>query len=88
MIEQIQIRQDIVGLILNFNSFKYTALLLNQISRFEKSFHVVIVDNCSTNNDEIVLLNKLVSQYSFAQLIVAKQNRGYAAGNNLSLIHI
>ena len=71
--------------ILNYNDYKNTIDMIEQIKDYSCLNKIVIVDNCST--DESVskitpFLNKKVI------LIEAKKNKGYAAGNNLGLKYL
>ena len=66
--------------ILNYNDYKRTIANVNRISLYKNLTKIVVVDNCSTD-DSIEQLSKLESQK--CKLIVSKENKGYAAGNNI-----
>lgn len=68
-------------IILNYNQSQYTIDTVNYISKQDyENFHIVIVDNCS-NEEEIVLLEKLLPKS--VTLLRSDSNIGYARGNNI-----
>lgn len=66
--------------IVNYNDYKMTINLLNNIKDYKCLNSIVVVDNCST--DESV---KYLKKYENKKIIVleAKENKGYAAGLNI-----
>lgn len=71
-------------IILNYNGFEETYKLAKSISLwdYEKlDYHVVIVDNCSTDNS-FQQLNNCFMKYSRFDVIKSEKNGGYSYGNN------
>lgn len=70
-----------IGLvILNYNDYNSTIKLINSIRNFSEIDHIVVVDNCSTNES----YQKLQEIHDLRwDLIQTKSNRGYASGNNI-----
>ncbi|MCT3034566.1 glycosyltransferase [Pediococcus parvulus] len=71
-----------IFIILNYNSFLATKKLTESISDFKNIYHIVIVDNASTDEDT-QRLNDLKSN-KITVLFLSKNN-GYAAGNNAGI---
>lgn len=66
-------------IVLNYNDFQNTIRLVNFARDYDSINHIVIVDNCSTNNSFEVLTN-IVSKN--IELIKTEKNGGYGYGNN------
>ncbi|MBP3769952.1 MAG: glycosyltransferase family 2 protein [Lachnospira sp.] len=66
--------------ILNYNDYKVTLEMINNIKNFDCLNYIIIVDNCSTDKSveqiEPICNEKII-------LLKAESNRGYAAGNNI-----
>lgn len=62
--------------------------IVNCLSSIEKkcplNYQVVIVDNCSSDNTVSIIKNR----FPDVELIVSKENLGFAAGNNLALQYV
>lgn len=70
-----------VGLvILNYNDYNSTIKLIKDICNFSEIDHIVVVDNCSTNESYQKLQEIHDSRWD---LIQTKINKGYANGNNI-----
>lgn len=67
--------------ILNYNDADTTIKLVNYIKNYKVFDHILIVDNCSTDNS----LDELSQCTGFATIISSKKNGGYGAGNNLGI---
>ncbi|MCE7626711.1 glycosyltransferase family 2 protein [Vibrio fluvialis] len=72
-------------LILNYNSRFETTRLIKEISRFDRSNTIIVVDNFS---DEIIIEEDLKAINENVHLLRAESNLGYARGNNLGLEYI
>jgi hypothetical protein len=77
---------DLSIVILNYNTSQWLAKCLNSVQAFQLKrpplkIQVIVVDNHSTD-DSIRVLRK---NYKWVKLIEAKENKGFAAGNNLAL---
>lgn len=70
------------AIILNYNDYKTTIGLINEINGFDVIDHIIIVDNCSTN-ESYSKLKKLSSK----KILVIKtdKNGGYGYGNNYGM---
>lgn len=71
--------------ILNYNDYLNTLRLVNTISMYKSIDHVVVVDNCSTN-DSYRRLKAAQNQYW--DLIQTSVNNGYASGNNVGIRYL
>lgn len=74
-----------VVVVLNYNDWEETQRYCKAISNYPAVDLIVIVDNLSTD-DSVTKLKLLVSKKIV--LVCAKENRGYAAGNNIGLQYI
>ena len=72
--------------ILNYNDYENTKKLVKNIKEYKILDKIVIVDNKSTNNDELKRLNTLVCDK--VDVIVSDKNGGYSYGNNYGLKYI
>lgn len=72
-------------IIVNYNTFELTRDTINSILKYKYPFtvEILVVDNDSTDNS----LDKLKNYFKNknVQFIKAKENRGFAAGNNLAI---
>lgn len=66
--------------LLNYNDFQSTLNLLKRIKDYNAIDDICIVDNCSTN-DSLTELRRY--ENSRIHVIANRDNRGYAAGNNV-----
>ena len=66
--------------ILNYNDLENTLRLYQELKDFSVLSRIYIVDNASTDSSQKVLRE---IEDSRCQLIFAKENKGYGAGNNL-----
>lgn len=78
-------QNNVVIVILNYNDKKNTIRLTKTIEKFSIIDKVVVVDNCSPNND-IKDLKKLQSKK--VDVIKSDKNGGYSYGNNYALKYI
>lgn len=72
--------------ILNYNDYENTKKLVKNIKEYKILDKIVIVDNKSTNNDELKRLNTLICDK--VDVIVSDKNGGYSYGNNYALKYI
>lgn len=70
--------------ILNYNDSETTIKLVEHIKSFKKINHIIIVDNCSTDNSYDTL-NRKYKQNEKIELIATNNNKGYASGNNFGI---
>lgn len=71
----------------NYNNSHYTESFVKSIdnqSYGDENIKVIIVDNCSNNEDQENLI-KISKKYSFVELILNKENVGYFKGLNIGL---
>lgn len=73
---------DNVVIILNYNDYKTTNNLINQIKNYSEIDKIVVVDNKSTN-DSFKILKKHISKK--IHVIESEDNKGYAYGNNIGI---
>lgn len=71
--------------ILNYNDSENTSLILEDIKNYKNLDTIVIVDNKSTD-DSVKKLKKW--ENNKIKLVVAEENRGYAAGNNVGIRYL
>ena len=69
-------------IILNYNDWENTKLLVQDIKKYKTLDYIIIVDNKSTD-DSILELKKLETDKII--LVEAKEINGYAAGNNIGI---
>lgn len=71
--------------ILNYNDSENTCLILEDIKNYKILDIIIVVDNKSTDNS----LKKLKKYESKKiKIVEAKENRGYAAGNNIGIKYL
>lgn len=75
---------DAVILILNYNSYKLTINNVKKILKLNCDIRIVIVDNCSTDNS-LNEISNIFCHYENVHILNNKRNTGYAAGNNFGL---
>ncbi len=71
--------------ILNYNDSENTSLILEDIKNYKNLDTIVIVDNKSTD-DSVEKLKKW--ENNKIKLLIAEENRGYAAGNNIGIRYL
>lgn len=73
-------------IILNYNTWKETCTCINSINKFydESPYKIYIVDNCSSEKTSEKQEMRLSSFHNI-EIIYNKENKGYAAGNNIGL---
>lgn len=69
-------------LILNFNSFQLTKVLIDKIKNYDLINEIIVVDN-NSNDDSIMNLKKINNNK--VKCIFNKENLGYSKGNNIGL---
>lgn len=69
-------------IILNYNTEKLTTACLDSLIKVQKEvpMEVIVVDNASDD----ISVEKIKRNYKWVKLIESKENRGYAAGNNMA----
>jgi GT2 family glycosyltransferase len=73
-------------LILNYNSKDDVIRLVSYLKNFYDDY-IVVVDNCSSNNDFNYLRENL-NQFENVFVLKSEKNGGYAYGNNYGIIYI
>lgn len=71
-------------IVLNYNSSKLTVHAIECLLQLKTEAEIIVVDNCSNDNSEEVLKDRL-SNISKVHLVFSKKNSGYAAGNNIGI---
>lgn len=71
--------------ILNYNDSENTSLILEDIKNYKILDYIIIVDNKSTD-DSVSKLKKFENKK--IKIVEAKENRGYAAGNNVGIRYL
>lgn len=79
--------QEIIFLILNYNSYELTKNCVNSLKEISPYFNILIVDNDSTDNSYDILNNTYIEDNNI-YLLKSNSNVGYANGNNLGLRYI
>ena len=69
--------------IVNFNDYESTIECVRSICRYDIIDHIIVVDNCSTN-DSYNQLQVLIGPK--VDLIKSKHNGGYGSGNNIGIV--
>ncbi|MGZ0001949.1 glycosyltransferase family 2 protein [Leuconostoc mesenteroides] len=71
--------------ILNYLNWWDTVELINSITHQScNNYHIIIVDNNSTN-DSVLQLSRRYSSVSNISLLISKDNEGFARGNNIGI---
>lgn len=73
-----------VLLIINYNDYKNTKRLIENVSDFKTIDHVVVVDNCSTDDS----YDKLLKLKSKADIVKSEANKGYSYAINYGMKYI
>ena len=68
-------------IVLNYNKYEDTVQCVRQLLISQKTVHVVIVDNASTNDSYDILMSEFHDAENVS-VIRNDTNAGYAAGNN------
>lgn len=76
--------EDLALVILNYNSYNDCTVCIDQLLSFEEKFHIILVDNSSTDESYEKLKNKY-SDVKGVDLIKTNSNGGYSAGNNFGI---
>lgn len=71
--------------ILNYNDSENTMLMLEEIKKYKILDSIIIVDNKSTD-DSVTKLKPLENKK--IKLVEAKENKGYASGNNVGIKYL
>lgn len=75
----------IAFLVLNYNDAKTTIELVDSVKEFNVIDHVLVVDNCSTD-DSFQVLSKIKSEK--VEVLSSTYNGGYGAGNNFGIDYL
>ena len=75
---------NLAVIILNYNSSELSIAATKNILDLKTGTKVIVVDNCSTDNSQEVLDEKL-GNVKNVYLEFSKSNKGYAAGNNIGI---
>lgn len=79
----------IAAVVINWNRKDLTFACLKSLEpivKSNKNFSIILVDNAS-KDDSVESFKKFNKKYNFFTLIVNKQNRGWAGGHNVGIIH-
>lgn len=71
-------------IILNYNDYENTKELLNKISRYSCLYHIIVVDNVSSDGSYEKLLDFKMEKIS---VIRSDRNGGYSYGNNYGVLY-
>lgn len=77
-----QNKDKIACVIVNYNNWKQTLRLVKNIINYSIINHIIIVDNCSTDDSGVKLSKFKNEKYIY---IEAKYNGGYGFGNNIGI---
>ena len=78
------ILDDLALIILNYNSFLDTVSCVDKLMNFEMGYHIIIVDNCSTDESFRVIYERY-NNYNNIDVIETSFNGGYSYGNNYGI---
>ncbi len=70
--------------VLNYNSMDDTVTCVDRLLSFDRGYHIVIVDNCSTDDSYDVLSDRYGAQ-EHVDVIRSDHNGGYGYGNNFGM---
>ena len=74
-----------VGLVvLNYNSFEDTIYCVKKLASFDKGYHIIVVDNHSTD-ESVIKIETELSNIKNVDIIYSEINNGYSAGNNYGM---
>lgn len=73
-------------IVLNYNDHENTLKYVNNIKDYECVDKIIVVDNNSTNKDEVHILKQVESDK--VEVICSEKNGGYAYGNNIGLKYL
>ncbi len=73
-------------IVLNYNDYESTINYVNTIKNYDIIDKIIIVDNDSTNKDEIRKLKEIKNDK--VDIISSQKNGGYAYGNNIGLRYL
>ncbi|MEG0872447.1 MAG: glycosyltransferase family 2 protein [Clostridia bacterium] len=73
-------------IILNYNDHENTIRYVNEINSYNSIDKIIVVDNNSTNKNELEKLNKLKNNKT--DVIKSDKNGGYSYGNNFGLKYL
>lgn len=75
---------NIALIILNYNSKEDTIKCVKNLQSFNAKYHLIVVDNCSTDNSYQDLLKEFKNQFN-VDVLKTQKNDGYSAGNNYGI---
>lgn len=75
---------DLALIVLNYNCAEDTILCVKQLLSFHSCFHIIVVDNFSTDHS-YERLQSVLDGHPFIDLIQTTSNGGYSAGNNFGI---
>ncbi len=78
---------NIIFLILNYNSVSLTISCINSLLKLKSNLNVLVVDNNSSDNS-FSKINSAFKENDNVKVILSKVNKGYASGNNIGLRYI
>ena len=74
-------------IILNYNSGINTTSLVNKLISFKTNIHILVVDNMSTDNSYVQLVNEFMGIIE-VDVIQSEYNGGYGYGNNFGIQYV
>lgn len=74
----------VAAVVLNYNSWEDTERCVADLEKQTNIENIIIVDNCSPNEDERTHLNSIANR-NIIKLLLADYNNGYNAGNNIGI---
>lgn len=79
---------EIMALILNYNSCGLTTKCVNKLLDISEDLKILVVDNCSTDNSYEKLSAYFLKDGQRVEIIKTDANLGYANGNNFGMKYI
>lgn len=73
-------------IVLNYNDHENTLKYIDNVKDYDCVDKIIVVDNNSTNKDEVHILKKIESDK--VEVLCSEKNGGYAYGNNLGLKYL
>ncbi|MGZ1160603.1 glycosyltransferase, partial [Lactobacillus delbrueckii subsp. bulgaricus] len=67
-------------IVLNYNSTEDTIFCVNKINSFDGDYHIIVVDNCSTDNSFDIIKRHFKEDHN-VDVIKTDSNGGYSSGN-------
>lgn len=76
---------NVAIIVLNYNGYELTSECLKELSKINyQNYKIFLVDNCSSDEDEIEKLKRLSEYYDYL-VEIKNRNRGFAGGMNYGM---